>query len=61
MNAQLTVPEVGERLRMNEQSVRKLIRRGELRASNVGGRNRPSYRVDESAVEDFLRDRAVTT
>lgn len=61
MRRQLLVPEVAERLRLNEQQVRKLIRRGELAASNVGGLRRPSYRVDETAVEAFLKARAVTT
>lgn len=61
MTRQLLVPEVAERLRTNEQHVRKLIRRGDLKASNVGGRGRGAkYRVDESAVEDFLQARAVT-
>lgn len=61
MNAQLTTGQVAERLQLNEEHVRKLIRRGQLKASNVGGKRRPSYRIDESAVEEFLRSRAVTT
>lgn len=62
MNAQLKVDEVAERLRLNEQQVRKLIRVGELKAANVGGKgNSAKYRIDEAAVEEFLKNRAVTT
>lgn len=61
MSAWLTIPQVAERLQLNEQHVRRLIRRGELKASNIGGDRRPSYRVEETAVEEFLEARAVTT
>lgn len=61
MNVQLTTDQVAEKLQLNEQSVRSLIRKGQLRASNVGGKSRPAYRIDESAVEEFLANRAVTT
>lgn len=62
MNAQLKVDEVAQRLRLNEQQVRKLIRTGELKAANVGGKSKgANYRIDESAVEEFLKNRAVTT
>lgn len=61
MSVWLTIPQVAERLQLNEQHIRKLIRRGELRASNIGGAHRPSYRIEETAVEEFLQARAVTT
>ena len=55
----LSVEEVSQQLGIGKEFVRKLIRRGELKASNVGTDKKPMYRVRQSALEKFLDDNAV--
>ena len=50
----LTVPEVAERLRVNEETVRRWVRTGRLRAVMPGGR-KAGYRILERAVQDMMR------
>jgi excisionase family DNA binding protein len=49
----LTVPEVAERLRASEYTVREWLRRGRLRGSRLGG-TRLGWRIPEAEVERFL-------
>lgn len=51
----LTVPEVARRLRLSEQSVRSMIRRGELAAARLGGERGRPLRVDAGDLADRLR------
>ncbi len=51
----LTPDEVASRLRVTSEQVRSLIRKGILRAINVGaGGKRPLYRIPPGALEDFI-------
>jgi excisionase family DNA binding protein len=50
-----TVEEVASRLTVHPETVRKWIKNGELRATNLGGR--AGYRISRSALEQFLRER----
>jgi excisionase family DNA binding protein len=50
----LTVPEVAERLRINEETVRRWLRTGKLQGVRLGG-TRAGYRIAESEVERLLR------
>ncbi len=56
----LTVAQVAERLGISPKYVRTLIKRGELKASNVGSSHKPLYRIRQQAVETLLDDRTVT-
>jgi len=49
----LTVPEVAERLRVNEETVRRWVRTGRLVAVMPGGR-KAGYRISERAVRSML-------
>jgi excisionase family DNA binding protein len=56
MDEQLfTVEEVASRLAVHPETVRKWIKNGQLRATNLGGR--AGYRISRSALEQFLRER----
>lgn len=55
----LSVEEVSQQLGMGKEFVRKLIRTGELKASNVGTPKKPVYRVRQAALEKFLDEREV--
>ena len=55
----LTPPEVASRLRVSPEKVLGWIRKGELRAVNVGNGFRPRYRIHPDDFEDFLRRREV--
>lgn len=51
----LTPDEVASRLRVTSEQVRSLIRKGILRAINVGaGGKRPLYRISSEALQDFI-------
>jgi excisionase family DNA binding protein len=52
-DAYLTVLEVAELLRLNQQTVRNIIDRGELRAVRVGPRR---VRVRQSDLDAFIAD-----
>ena len=55
MAALLTVAEVADALRVSTMTVYRLIRTGELAAVRIGR----TYRVSDSAFEDYLRRQAV--
>jgi excisionase family DNA binding protein len=55
----LTPPEVARLLRVSPEKVYGWIRRGELRAVNVGNCSRPRYRVSRDNLEAFLAAREV--
>jgi excisionase family DNA binding protein len=50
-----TVEEVAARLAVHPETVRKWIKNGQLRATNLGGR--AGYRISRSALDQFLRER----
>ena len=51
----LTPGEAAEYLQVSREQVRKLIRKGQIVASNVGaGSKRPLYRITQQALDDFL-------
>jgi excisionase family DNA binding protein len=52
----LTVAEIVNELRVHEQTVRRWIREGHLRAYNFGGKT--GYRIKTEDFEAFLEDRA---
>ena len=49
----LTVPEVAERLRINEETVRRWLRTGKIQGVRLGG-TRAGYRIPESEVARLL-------
>lgn len=55
----LTVAEVAARLRIRPKTVRKFIRSGALKASNIGTAKRPRYAIREDFLDAFLEARAV--
>lgn len=48
----LTLADVAEALAVSVSQVRALVRSGELRAIQVGGRNQ--WRVEDSALEEYI-------
>lgn len=59
--AYLTPPEVARLLRVASGKVLGWIRRGELRAVNVGNKGRPRFRVGRNCLDVFLAAREVRT
>lgn len=55
MDQQLTVEQVAERLQVNEQTVRRWLRDGDLKGSEFGGRT--GWRVSLTALVNFMRAR----
>ena len=53
----LTVAEVAKIMRVSKMTVYRMVHAGELPAVRVGR----SFRVPESAVEDYLRDSFIET
>jgi excisionase family DNA binding protein len=53
----LTVQEVADQLHVHPDTVRQWIRNGDLEAIDLGGR--AGFRVSESALERFIRERKV--
>ena len=51
-----TVADIVEELRVHEQTVRRWIREGHLRAYNFGGKT--GYRIKTEDFEAFLEERA---
>ncbi len=45
------IPEVAEKLKIKEELVRELIRRGELHAYRIG----KAYRITDDDIDDYLR------
>lgn len=56
----LSVKDVAKALGVRVEVVRKLIRKGDLKASNIGSSAKPLYRIRQSALEGFLDERLVT-
>jgi excisionase family DNA binding protein len=56
----LTVPEVAQRLRVSEYSVRSLLRNGRLRGYRPGG-TKTGWRVRASEVQRFIADAEAQT
>ena len=52
----LTTQEVAEELRVNEETVRRWIRAGELPVLDLGG-GRAGYRVRRSDLQRFIQER----
>ncbi len=52
MDRMLTVDQVAERLQVNEQTVRRWLREGELTGVPFGGRT--GWRVSEEDLQSFL-------
>jgi excisionase family DNA binding protein len=50
----LTVKEVAERLKVNPETVRRLINAGRLKAVIFGSEKRKSYRIDERELDAFI-------
>jgi len=55
MDAWLTVQEICDQLKVSDQTVRRWIKAGELRATNLGGK--AGYRVRVTDMEAFLEQR----
>lgn len=54
MDKLLTIKEVAEFLNLSEKTIRRLIHKGELPASKVGGQ----WRIDKDALELYLKKKA---
>lgn len=54
----LTARELADLLRLDEKTVRRRTRRGEIPAVNVGTENRPSWRYDQRRIEAWLKRQA---
>ena len=54
-----TPPKAAKVLRVDPETIRELIRSGELRASNLArrGSTRPRWRISREALEEFLAGR----
>jgi excisionase family DNA binding protein len=56
----LTVAQVADQLQVDEETVRRWIRRGELEATNIGT-GRPDYRIRPTVLQAFLERRTGKT
>ena len=56
-----TPPMIGKLLGVDPARVIGWIRAGKLAAINLSDRTRPRFRVSQEALDDFLRQREVTT
>ena len=54
-----TIPEVARRLALSEQTVRRLIREGELPAIRIGDGPRGRIRVRSQSVDRFVEQRSI--
>lgn len=52
----LTPSQVGERLDLDADTVRQLIRDGHLKAMDVSRGRRPSYRVSHAEVDRYIEE-----
>lgn len=55
----LTLTDVGEILNISPSQTRALVRSGELKAIQIGGRNQ--WRVEKSMLEDYIKERYAIT
>jgi len=61
-NSLLTTREAAALLKVDEKTIVRLILSGKLVAHNVGlGSFKPRYRIDKSALEEFLKDSLIVT
>ena len=55
----LTPPEIAKLLRVSNEKVYGWIRRGDLRAVNLGNKSRPRFRIAREHFDSFLESRTV--
>lgn len=55
----LTLTDVGEILNISPSQTRALVRSGELKAIQIGGRNQ--WRVEKSMLEEYIKERYAMT
>ena len=55
----LTLTDVGEILNISPSQTRALVRSGELKAIQIGGRNQ--WRVEKSMLEEYISERYAMT
>lgn len=58
-NSVLTVAEVAAALKIKPKTVRKFIRTGQIKASNIGTKKAPRYAIQEAYLQAFLDSREV--
>ncbi|MFC6222701.1 helix-turn-helix domain-containing protein [Hymenobacter artigasi] len=51
---QLTVKEVADQLQVSEKTIHKYLNEGKLRGSNLGTCERPTWRISQLAIQNFL-------
>ena len=56
-NEWMTVQDVARYLKVNEETVRRWIRDGELEVLSLGSSNRAGYRILKSALDTFIKAR----
>jgi excisionase family DNA binding protein len=54
MSRLLTTREVADHFRISPDTVRRRIESGELKAINIGSRNRPTYRIPEDSLGSMV-------
>lgn len=52
----MTVGEFAVRMAMPEHMVRKRIRKGQIRAVNIGHPNKPEYRISEDELTRYVSE-----
>ena len=57
---EMTLAEVGERLKVSERTVQRRVKAGEIEVINVGSRLRPRLRVTEEEYQRYLASRRIT-
>ena len=55
----LSVKQVAEELETRPEWVRRMIRSGEIKASNIGKGTRPVYRIRKTTLDAFIEERTV--
>lgn len=55
----LSAAEARERLHVSRETLRKLIKSGDLKAHKVSGGRTSPYRISEEAVADYIEHRTV--
>ena len=53
----MTVQDVASYLKVNEETVRRWIRDGDLEVLSLGTSNRAGYRILKSALDTFIKER----
>ena len=57
----LTGPQACERLGVSRDTLRKLIRDGELRAMKIGPAKQAHWKIPEDAIDEYIRRRVAET